>query len=89
MEGFITPRKVAETSTHLHGFEGCHGESFAVSNRASLEFLAFAASVSSSHQSKLPTLSGMEWGKRRWSQFKVPTARRLYDIFKLSRDLIR
>ena len=42
-----------------------------------------------SHQSKLPTLSGMEWGKRRWSQFKVPTARRLYGICKLSRDLIR
>ena len=89
MEGFITPRKVAETSIHLHGFEGCHGESFAVSNRASLEFLAFAASVSSKSSIKIayPERNGM--GKRRWSQFKVPTARRLYDIFKLSRDLIR
>ena len=27
-----------------------------------------------SHQSKLPILSGMEWEKRRWSQFKVSTA---------------
>ena len=39
-----TPRKVAETSTQLHGFEECYGESFAVSNRASLNVLAFAAS---------------------------------------------
>ena len=62
MEGFITPRKVAETSTHLHGFEGCHGESFAVSNRASLEFLAFAASVSSKSSIKIayPERNGME-----------------------------
>ena len=61
MEGFITPRKVSETSTHLHGFEGCHGESFAVSNRASLEFLAFAASVSSKSSIKIayPERNGM------------------------------
>ena len=61
MEGFITPRKVAETSTHLHGFEGCHGESFAVSNRASLEFLAFASSVSSKSSIKIayPERNGM------------------------------
>ena len=25
LEGFITPRKVEETSTQLHGFEECHG----------------------------------------------------------------
>ena len=25
LEGCITPRKVAETSTQLHGFEECHG----------------------------------------------------------------
>ena len=45
LEGCITPRKVAETSTQLHGFEECHGESFAVCNRASLKSLAFAASI--------------------------------------------
>ena len=38
--------KFAETSTQLHGFEECYGESFAVSNRASLKILAFAASDS-------------------------------------------
>ena len=26
LEGCITPRKVAETSTQLHGFEECHGD---------------------------------------------------------------
>ena len=47
LEGCITPRKVAETSTQLHGFKECHGESFAVCNRAFLKSLAFAASDSS------------------------------------------
>ena len=31
-----------------------------------------------SHQAKLPILSRMECGKRRWSKFKVSTAGRLY-----------
>ena len=31
-----------------------------------------------SHRPKLPILSGMECGKRRWSKFKVSTAGRLY-----------
>ena len=47
LKGCITPRKVAETSTQLYGFEECHGESFAVCNQASLKSLAFAASDSS------------------------------------------
>ena len=61
MEGFITPRKVAETSTYLHGFEECHGESFAVSNRASLKSLALAASGSSKSSIKIayPERNGM------------------------------
>ena len=53
LEGCITPRKVAKTSTQLHGFEGCHGESFAVCNRASLKSLAFAASDSSKSSIKI------------------------------------
>ena len=40
------PREVTETCTQLHGFEECHGESFAVCYRASLKSLAFAASDS-------------------------------------------
>ena len=47
------PRKVAETCTQLHGFEECHGESFAVCNRASLKSLAFAASDSSKSPIKI------------------------------------
>ena len=31
-----------------------------------------------SHPAKLPILSGMECGKRRWSKFEVSTAGRLY-----------
>ena len=60
-EGFITPRNVAEPSTHLHCFEECHGESFADCNRASLKFLAFAASVSSKSSIKIayPERNGM------------------------------
>ena len=53
MEGFIAPRKVAETSTQLHSFEKCYGESFAVTNRASLKILAFAASDSSKSSIKI------------------------------------
>ena len=37
----------------LHGFEECHGESFAVCNRASLKSLAFAASDSSKSSIKI------------------------------------
>ena len=39
-----------------------------------------------SHQSKLPILSGMEWEKRRWSQFKVSTAYKqlLDEVFVIS-----
>ena len=61
LEGFITPRKVAETSTQLYGFEECHGESFAVCNRASLKSLAFAASDSSKSSIKIayPERNGM------------------------------
>ena len=40
-------------SAQLHGFEGCHGESFAVCNRASLKSLAFAASDSSKSSIKI------------------------------------
>ena len=61
MEGFIAPRKVAETSTQLHSFEKCYGESFAVTNRASLKILAFAASDSSKSSIKIasPKRNGM------------------------------
>ena len=57
----ITPHKVAETSTQLHGFEECHGESFAVCNRASLQSLAFAAFDSSKSSIKIayPERNGM------------------------------
>ena len=60
-EGFITPRKFAETSTQLRGFEECHGKSFSISNRASLKFLAFAASDSPKSSSKIayPERNGM------------------------------
>ena len=34
--------------------------------------------IHQSHQAKLPILSRMECGKRRWSKFKVSTAGRLY-----------
>ena len=53
--------KFAETSTQLHGFEECYGESFAVSNRASLKILAFAASDSSKSSIKIayPERNGM------------------------------
>ena len=53
LEGWITPRKVAKTSTQLRGVEGCHGESFALCNRASLKSLAFAASDSSKSSIKI------------------------------------
>ena len=61
LEGFIKPRKFAETSTQLRGFEECHGKSFSISNRASLKFLAFAASDSSKSSSKIayPERNGM------------------------------
>ena len=63
LEGCITPRKVAKTSTQLHGFEGCHGESFAVCNRASLKSLAFAASDSSKSSIKIAYPEGNGMGK--------------------------
>ena len=46
LEGFITRRKVGQSSSRLLSFEQCNGESFSVSNRASLKILAFAASGS-------------------------------------------
>ena len=80
LEGCITPRKVAETSTQLHGFEECHGESFAVCNRASLKSLAWLLRllIHRSHQSKFPILSEIPRRKSLWSQFKVLTAGRQY-----------
>ena len=39
--------------SRLHGFEECHGESFAVCNRASLKSLTFAASDSSESSVKI------------------------------------
>ena len=74
LEGGITVRKVAETSPQLCGFEEYCGESFAVCHRASLKSWLLRLLIHRSHQSKLPILSGMEWEKRRWSQFKVSTA---------------
>ena len=62
LEGCITPRKVAETST-LHGFEECHCESFAVCNRASLKSLAFAASDLSKTSIKIAYPERNEMGK--------------------------
>ena len=61
LEGWITPRKVAETSTQLHGFEEYYGESYAVCHRVSLKTLAFAASDSSKSSIKIayPERNGM------------------------------
>ena len=49
------------TATQLHDFEECHGNSFAVSNRASLNILALAASDSSKLSIKIayPERNGM------------------------------
>ena len=52
MEGFITRRKIAQSSTVR--FEQCIGESFSVSNRASLKILVFASSDSPKSSIKIP-----------------------------------
>ena len=59
----FSPRKVAKTSSQLHGFEERHGESCAVCKRASLKSLAFAASDSSKSSVKIAYPERNEMGK--------------------------
>ena len=56
--GFITRRKVAQSSSRLYGLSNVMVSPFSVSNRASLKILAFAASDSPKSSVKIAKYRG-------------------------------